>query len=328
RVLFRSQAFGRRVTEADDPILVFAGTFLRLAGAGNDEALHALGDAVGRHRVAEGLEAGAGGRVDLRAHVGARHGVVVILEDAPPFQRADVYPIEVVEALIGEGGGRPELACTERGEGAPQRCQVQLDRAETVVQRQGLSEAHSLDGVTRLGGDAARILKRPAHVPVTACLKQRRLRHLPRSANALLREAKPGQPDRQSWRRAEDCLPRRRETAVRYRAGAACCSSSPTACAALPIASVASRRPSRISVTAASSNASPLVAASSRSSERASAARAVSSGSRIWSVSAPPAPSWGCACSISATRARASSSSVRICSLSVRAVCSSLSSSP
>lgn len=115
--------------------------------------------------------------IDFRADVGAGHRIFVILENAPAFQGSHIDPVEGDKAFFGEGRRRAQFAGAKSGQRAAQAFQICLDGLEAVVDGRAVTEAHSLDGVTRFRRDAAGILKWAAYIAIPTCFEDGCFKH-------------------------------------------------------------------------------------------------------------------------------------------------------
>src|SRR3954465_11007367 len=107
------------------------------------------------------MERGLGGWIALGAHIAARDGVDLAVEQAPFLQRDDVDLVEGTKALLGERRGRAQLAGAERRERPAGFLDVALHMREPFPQRQRLAEAHPPRRVSPRGPDPAPTLAHP-----------------------------------------------------------------------------------------------------------------------------------------------------------------------
>ena len=124
------------VAAARNDVLGKAPTLGPLATAGDHEVAPRVRHG---HRVAEGVERGLGGRIDLGRYVRARHRVSPVAKEAPLLQHRDIAAVELAKPGEREGPGRAQLAGAERRlrppqalQGAP-RCGGSLRRAATAA---------------------------------------------------------------------------------------------------------------------------------------------------------------------------------------------------
>ena len=122
-----------------------------------------------RDREAERMERRLGRRVDLGAHIAARHRIGVAGHHAPFAQRPGIDFVERAEPVLGERRGRAQLAGAERRRAAGRpRGSICSMRAKPSASGTGRVEAHAHDLEARLGRDAARILEDRRDVAIAA----------------------------------------------------------------------------------------------------------------------------------------------------------------
>ncbi len=127
---FCGQAGGRHISQRDDR-LSRKSPFGKFAAPGNDE--RGRQRFVGRLRVRKAIENRFRRCGDDGSHIGARHGVDAVLEQAPAFENRRIFGIELGEARETVRPRRAKFDAAQRRLGTPAACQVFGDSLEAVA---------------------------------------------------------------------------------------------------------------------------------------------------------------------------------------------------
>src|SRR6516225_670387 len=95
-------------------------------------------------RKAEGVNARRGRRIDLRAHIAARHRIHLAVEQSPRPQPPHIAFVEGSKILVGKGSWRTQLASAKSGHRSSDGTDKLLGTVEALGEWQRLTKAHAL----------------------------------------------------------------------------------------------------------------------------------------------------------------------------------------